>query len=349
MARPLRIVHPGVWYHLTARGIERRPIFLDNRDRLHFLELLAEWVDRFALTLHAYVLMNNHYHLLISLSRPNLSRAVQWLNVSYSVWFNRRHRRAGYLFQGRFKSIIVDPQSWGLGMSAYIHLNPVRIGRMGLSKTDRQRDRAGAGARPDAQTIQRRVQRLHNYRWSSYPAYIGKATPPPWLNCHDVLAMGGGTIRDRPANYRLYVENQIRQGLLRQPWEELHAQALLGEPAFISKLRNALQKAVTNKSLGPRWLKNAVPWKDVVAAVERANGGSWNTFCNRYGHTGRDMALWLARRTTGLTLRELTALSGVANPANISIAVRRYENKIQKDANERARAQRAAKMLNVAL
>src|SRR6185436_10718972 len=105
-------------------GIERRPIFLDNRDRQHFLELLDEWTARFALSLHAYVLMDNHYHLLIELSHPNLSRAVQWLNVSYSVWFNRRHQRSGYLFQGRFKSVVVDPVGWGLGMSAYIHLNP---------------------------------------------------------------------------------------------------------------------------------------------------------------------------------------------------------------------------------
>lgn len=349
MARPLRIIHPGVWYHLTARGIERRPIFLDHRDRLHFLELLEELVDRFALTLHAYVLMDNHYHLLVSLRRPNLSRAVQWLNVSYSVWFNRRHHRVGYLFQGRFKSIVVDPQTWGLGMSAYIHLNPVRVASLGLSKTDRQKRRSCASNPPDAQTLQRRIARLRNHRWSSYPAYIGKVTPPAWLNCRDVLQAGGGAVRDRVANYRRYVEDQVRQGLSRQPWEELYAQSLLGEPAFIRKIRKTLQQAVSNKSGGPRWSKAAIPWKDVVGAVEHACGDQWETFCDRYGHNGRDLALWLARRTTGLTLRELTALSGIKSAANISMAVKRYEKKIQTDSGERLRAQRAAKLLNVVL
>ena len=113
MPRSLRLVRLGVWYHITARGIERRPIFSDDRDHTHFLELVAELGERFGVRLLAYVLMENHYHLMAELSELNLSQAMRWLNVSYSVWFNRRHDRAGYLFQGRFKSVIVDPDAWG--------------------------------------------------------------------------------------------------------------------------------------------------------------------------------------------------------------------------------------------
>ena len=101
MARPLRISRPGSWYHLTARGNERRPIFRDDGDRQRFLTLLESWVERYRVRLHAYVLMNNHYHLLAQTLEANLSDAMQWLNVGYSVWFNRRHRRVGHLFQGR--------------------------------------------------------------------------------------------------------------------------------------------------------------------------------------------------------------------------------------------------------
>jgi putative transposase len=111
MARPLRIVCPGAWYHITARGNERRDIFRDDKDRLRFLEILAEMVDRFEVCLHAYVLMDNHYHLLLEIRRANLSQSIQWLNVSYSVWFNRRHGRSGHLLQGRFKSVALDPQA----------------------------------------------------------------------------------------------------------------------------------------------------------------------------------------------------------------------------------------------
>ena len=100
MARPLRIERPGDWYHLTSRGNERRPIFRDDRDRQHFCQLLAEMVDRFRVRLHGYVLMDNHYHLILELREANQSRAAQGLNLSYSVWFNRRHGRSGHLFQG---------------------------------------------------------------------------------------------------------------------------------------------------------------------------------------------------------------------------------------------------------
>ena len=132
MARPLRIEKAGGWYHITARGNERKRIFRDDRDRQHFLELLAEMVLRFGVRWHAYVLMENHYHLLLELTEANLSRAVQWLNVSYSVWFNRRYGRSGHLFQGRFKSVLVNRDEWALALSRYLHLNPVRVQSLGL-------------------------------------------------------------------------------------------------------------------------------------------------------------------------------------------------------------------------
>ena len=138
MARPLRIEQVGGWYHITGRGNERRSIYRSERDREHFREQMAEMTRRFAVLMHAYVLMDNHYHLLVELREPNLSRAVQWLNVSYSIWFNLRHRRSGHLFQGRFKSVIVNPEEWGLELSRYVHLNPVRVAKLGLGKSDRQ-------------------------------------------------------------------------------------------------------------------------------------------------------------------------------------------------------------------
>jgi REP element-mobilizing transposase RayT len=108
MARPLRIEKAGGGYHVTARGNERNSVYREDRDREHFLELLAEMVLRFRVRLHCLVLMDNHYHWLLELSEPNLSRTVQWLNVSYSVWFNRRPGRSGHWLRGRFKSVAVS-------------------------------------------------------------------------------------------------------------------------------------------------------------------------------------------------------------------------------------------------
>ena len=117
MARPLRIERPGAWYHITARANERKSLFRDERDRKHFCDVLAEAIERFGLHLHGWVLMDNHYHVLLEITEANLSRAMQWLNVSYTVWFNRRHQRSGHLLQGRYKAIVVDPVTWGLELS----------------------------------------------------------------------------------------------------------------------------------------------------------------------------------------------------------------------------------------
>jgi len=113
-------------------------------------------------------LMNNHYHLLVETSQANLSRAMQWVNVSYSVWVNRRHRRMGHLFQGRFKAIILDRDESALELSRYVHLNPVRLARLGLDKAGQQRSRAGLRGKPDAVAVARRIAELRRYRWSSY-------------------------------------------------------------------------------------------------------------------------------------------------------------------------------------
>ena len=114
MARPLRIEVENGWHHVTARGNERRAIFRDDTDRRRFLGLLAEVTTRHGLVIAAYVLMDNHYHLVVRTPLANLSRAIQWVNVSYSIAFNRRHRRSGHLFQGRFiKSVLVDEENGG--------------------------------------------------------------------------------------------------------------------------------------------------------------------------------------------------------------------------------------------
>ncbi|MCI0541590.1 MAG: transposase [Verrucomicrobiales bacterium] len=131
MARPLRIARAGGWYHVSTRGNERREIFYTDSDRQHFLELLEGLVEMFRVRLHAYVLMPTHYHLLLEIQIPNLSEAMQWLTVSYAVWFNRRHGRRGHLFQGRFRSVLVEGKSWGLELRRYVHLNPVRLPRLG--------------------------------------------------------------------------------------------------------------------------------------------------------------------------------------------------------------------------
>jgi putative transposase len=255
MARVLRLEYPGAWYHVTARGNERRPIFGDDRDRRHFLELVPTCLERFRLRLHAYVLMDNHYHLLLETREANLSRAMQWLNTAYTVWYNRRHQRVGHLFQGRYKAVIVEPETWALELSRYIHVNPVRIRALGLDKAAQRAQRQGAGRAPDREVIQERLRRLRQYRWSSYRAYAGWEKAPPWLDCQEVLAFGGGRASERRVRYRASAEDVVREGAVEQPWEGLVAGLVLGSESFVEQLlerpksaaRQAMQVAVTKR------------------------------------------------------------------------------------------------------
>ncbi len=126
MARPLRIEFAGALYHITSRGNARENIYRDNLDRDSFLELLYQTNMRHGWICHAYCLMSNHYHLLIETSKPTLSKGMKHLNGSYTQRYNRRHQRIGHVFQGRYKSILIEKESYLRELSRYIVLNPVR-------------------------------------------------------------------------------------------------------------------------------------------------------------------------------------------------------------------------------
>ena len=152
MARPLRVEYSGAVYHVINRGNAGENLYRNSRDREKFLSYLERAVERFSIKVHAYCLMSNHFHILMETLHPNLSKSVQWINVSYAVYFNRKYKRNGHLFQGRFKSVLVDADSYLKQLSRYIHLNPVRAGI---------------------------VDRPTDYDWSSYTAFIGKRIATP--------------------------------------------------------------------------------------------------------------------------------------------------------------------------
>ena len=329
--RPLRIYAPGAWYHLTARGNERRDIFRSAEDRLLFVSRLAEMIERYALRLQAYVLMDNHFHLLVEPAQDNLSRAMQWLGVSYSQWFNRRHRRVGHLFQGRFKAIVVDWQTCGLELSRYVHLNPVRTGRQGLGKTDRQRHRQGAGRGVAAGGVKQRLEVLQDYRWSSYRAYVGMERKPDWLETGPVLGLMGGRKAEQRQGYRRYVEEALLEGAVECPWERVRGQVALGEEAFLEEIQQRL-KGDEREQTGLRQLKTRPSWEQAVKIVEEMKKERWETFRDRRGDWGRDVALWLGRRVCGLKLQELAEHAGLNHYGSVSTALRYLQARLAQDA-----------------
>ena len=141
MARALGILLAGGWYHVTSRGNRREAIFREDADRRRFLGLVAELAGRFGLEVHAFVLMDNHYHLVVRTPQPNLNQAMQWLNVSYSTRFNWAHRQCGHVFQGRYKAIVIETERGVVEVARYVHLNPVRVGRLKLGKAEQRQAR----------------------------------------------------------------------------------------------------------------------------------------------------------------------------------------------------------------
>ena len=126
MARPLRIEYEGAFYHVTTRGNEQKKIFFSNSDYEKFKHYLKKSQEKYGYLLHCFVLMTNHYHLLIETPKPNLNRVMHYINSSYTNYINIKRKRSGHLFQGRYKAILIDRDNYLLELSRYIHLNPVR-------------------------------------------------------------------------------------------------------------------------------------------------------------------------------------------------------------------------------
>ena len=342
MARPLRIWYPEAWYHVTARGNERREIYRSDQDRQVFLARLGQSVGRFGMVLHGYVMMENHFHLILEPREDNLSRAMQWLNVSYSQWFNRRHQRSGHLFQGRFKSVVVDWQAWGLELSRYVHLNPVRTGQEELDKQARQRNRASVGRVVNPDTVKGRIKALRDYRWSSYRAYIGLERVPEWL-CHDrVLGLMGEKKSERPRAYQRLVEAALLEGM-ESPWDHLRGQVILGEEAYVRQLEEGLSG--DEREQAPlKQLRRRPRWEQAVQVVERLKGEAWAEFRDRHGDWGRDVALWLGRMHCGMKLKELAEAVEVSHYASVGTALKLLEKRSGSDSSL-ARLMTKAKIL----
>ena len=212
MSRQLRLEYPGSLWHITTRGNEKRDIYRDDNDRRTFLELLGKSAKRFGWILAAYVLMSNHYHLLVQLTDETLSRGMQWLNGRYPQWFNERYSRVGHLFQGRFKGKLIEKETYFLEVLRYVVLNPVRA---------------------------KMVERPEDHAWSSHNALIGTSEAPPWLAVDDAL-IAFGTDRDvARERYRQFVNAGI--GVETKLWDKLVGNLYLGSDAWVDKIREKVE------------------------------------------------------------------------------------------------------------
>lgn len=345
MARPLRIDVAGGFYHVMGRGLERRRIFGDDKDRRRWLERLGELPSRFGVVVHVYALMENHYHLLLETPQANLSQAVQWLNVSYSIGFNRRHRRVGPLFAGRFKAKLVEADSSVLEVSRYIHLNVVRTQAYGLGKAAQPSRRQGIGVAPTPAQVEERLRALRRYAWSSYRSYLGIGASHDWLERRRVWALGGGrTQAEQRRNYRDFVEQAVREGLPEERWQRMERAVVIGGGEFVERMRRLIRGQRLEQP-EMRWFGRKRDFASVKRVVERTKGEPWEAFAEQYGDWGRDLGLWLGRRHGAMTLKELAQEAGLSNYRGVGTVIRNFEQPLRDDQSVQRAAHEAVKLM----
>ena len=302
MSRPLRIDIAGGYYHVTTRGVAQQEIFFEDEDREAFLELLRQVHERYGLRFHGYCLMTNHYHLETETTEPNLSRAMQWLNQKYAGYVNGRYDRVGHLFQGRFKSVLAEAESYLHLLTRYIHLNPVRAGL---------------------------VSHPGDYRWSSYRVYLGLCPKPAWLEVERTLCRFPGTRGEQRRAHRRFVED-VPGG---NPLRELAFGAVVGTEHFVAWAREKLRGRKEDAEVARLATARARPSLDAIC---RAVGGEYGVEVSdllvkgRKRYESRDVGVHLARELSGLSLKAIGHYFGGMGPSGVSMAHKRVARKLAK-------------------
>jgi REP element-mobilizing transposase RayT len=320
MARPLRYEAAGAVYHVMARGDGGKDVFEDDKDRFAWTDLLEKAHGRFGWRVHAWVLMGNHFHLLLETPEPNLVTGMKWMLGVFSQGWNRRRQRKGHVFQGRYKAVVVNGEaadgSYFKIVADYIHLNPVRSGWVG----------GGTG------------KRLRSWRWSSFAAYAGGKVPG-WLDTGRVLrafrlsedGRGGkayaGYLEARAKDRKAVVSDEALAEL-RRGW-------YLGEGTFGEKVLEAIKAAVGGErkrsSVGGEAAKahDEVEAERLVEAALAALGAPGDAAAL----TGRgrwkdekEMAAALVRSRTGMANRWVSARLGMGHEVSVTRAVRRFRD-----------------------
>jgi REP element-mobilizing transposase RayT len=292
MARQWRIEYPDALYHVLSRGNGRQDIFLSDQDRHTFVELLQEVYERYSVDICAYVLMRNHYHLLLRTPEANLSRAMQWFGTTFTRRFHMHNRTSGHLFQGRFKCILVENDAYLLQLSCYIHRNPLRAGI---------------------------IDRLADYPWSSYPYYAYKKMPPVWLDTDRILNQL--TTANRHAAYRKKIQRYSdEEGCL---WEDVKYGLAYGSQDFLDQLKERFMDDRKNAELPQhnRLLMDANPQELAEKAALRIGLDLRTVRRQRripnHDRDKRDMLIYFLWETGKLSNQSIAALLGLTY-SNIS-------------------------------
>ena len=295
MARPLRIVYADAFYHVAARGNEKKSIFKSDKDYGRFLLYVEAAVERYGAVIHAYCLMDNHYHLLLQTPRANLPEIMQYINGSYTTYVNTKRQRAGHLFQGRYKGIVIEADAYAQELSRYIHLNPVRAGV---------------------------VQNPEGYPWSSYQFYCGKKNAPKWLSTKFILDYFDARTRVAQMKYRQFVQEKPGQRY-ENPLKGVVASSILGGQEFIRKVKKSYVQHLTYDRNTP----------GLTALMQRPVAEIMDVVIREFKGMARmqkAVGIYVCHRYSGLRLREIGEYFGIGE-SGVTQASKRFRVEVEND------------------
>ena len=291
MTGPLRIQYPGALYHVTSRGNEHKAIFQNDGDRPKFMEILAQSLTTYSVKIYSFVLMTNHFHLLVETPLGNLSEFMRHFNITYTSYFNRCHRRVGHLYQGRYKSVLVDSDEYLAMVSRYIHLNPVRVGKVKRLPVSAQ------------------LGLLWQYQWSSLPGFVATKKRYEFVDYGPVLAEYGGDTSAGRRRYKKQLVLDLSEGLPLQ--EKIVGQCLLGGEDFVNWIREQFldgQEGRERPAIAQ--VKRFVAQDEIMTIVAEVSGVEVAEILSRPGPI-RQMAMDLLYRYAGMTNPAIGKLMGV--------------------------------------
>lgn len=307
MARPLRIEYEGALYHVTARGNERGKVFFTKMDYRKFKEYLADAQIKYGFIIHCYVLMTNHYHLLIETPDKNLSKIMHYLNSSYTTYINIKRKRSGHLFQGRYKAILVDRDSYLLELSKYMHLNPVRA---------------------------KMVERPEEYSYSSYNAYISGIDD--LATATSILSVLSKNIVAAREKYRGFVESALSEGM-ENPFKSVYGGMILGSPSFIKDTLKQIEDELLYKeeTSHRKALQASHGLDDIISTVCERQGVTQEELLSPDRNDLRKMCIYFMKKYVVVTNRQIGELLGGMSSFAVAKAYQRVVIDLKADVSLR--------------
>lgn len=307
MARALRVQFEGAVYHLLVRANNRQPLFRDKRDMGRYLEILRRYQGRFGFRVYCYLLISRQVHILIETPRGNVSKVMQCLGTSYTAYFNRRHKRRGTLFEGRYKSYLVDSESSLPEVTRYIHRTYFHSG------------------------LNTKKKKRRDYPWSSYRIYLGgKASD--LVETGPVLSRFGRDFREQRRRYQEFVED----GNPRESHYPRGLSSLLMSPSrFAERISSQGQLSENDKEKNSLRVAERI-LREVNLSLNPNEVGDRRE--SRRRALARHVAMYLIRKQTSLPLRSIGALLGVKAPA-VALGIGKVERLLkQEDFSKKVRS-----------